>query len=69
MGGGRRYMRPNTTADPEYPDKNNSRQDGNDLIQMWKDKMTSLGKTHEYVWNKAQFDEIDVDTTDHILGM
>lgn len=69
MGGGRRYMRPNTTADPEYPNKNNSRQDGNDLIDMWKDKMNSHGKTHQYVWNKAQFDEIDVDATDHILGL
>ena len=61
-------MKPNTTADPEYPLKNNSRKDGLDLIESWKAKMKSLGKTHKYVWNKEQFDDVDPKVTDHLLG-
>lgn len=68
FAGGRKYFRPSTTFDEEYPDKRNKREDGNDLIEQWKEKMTSLGKTHQYVWNKEQFDSLDVEHTDTVLG-
>lgn len=69
FGGGRQYFRPSNTFDEEYPNKNNKRKDGNDFIEQWKEKMTSLGKTHEYVWNKEQFDMLDVGNTDTVLGL
>jgi alkaline phosphatase len=35
LGGGRGKFMPNTTADPEYPDLNGTRQDGLDLRQVY----------------------------------
>lgn len=68
FGGGRRYFRPSTTFDEEYTNKRNKRKDGNDFIEQWKEKMMSLDKTHQYVWNKDQFDALDVENTDTVLG-
>ena len=52
-------------TDPEYPDKRGDRLDGRDLIQEWVDKQPNS----QYVWNKAGFDEIDVNKVDHVIGM
>ena len=34
MGGGRQYFYGSDEADPEYPDKNGTRQDGHNLVQV-----------------------------------
>ncbi len=34
FGGGRKYFTPNTTADPEYPNKMGCRTDGKNLIDV-----------------------------------
>ena len=63
-GGRRKFMHKNQT-DPEYPDKKGERLDGRNLIQEWLDKHSNS----EYVWNKTQFDKIDVEKVDHVIGM
>ncbi|NXP03661.1 PPBI phosphatase, partial [Thinocorus orbignyianus] len=53
MGGGRKYMTPVGTADPEYPTyatENGIREDGNNLIDMWLAARTDA----RYVWNKTE---------------
>ena len=64
FGGGRREFIPESQSDPEYPDKKGEREDGRNLLMEWKEKYPNA----EYVWNKKQFDEIDVDKVDHVIG-
>ncbi|XP_078373772.1 alkaline phosphatase-like [Oculina patagonica] len=63
-GGRRKFMHKNQT-DPEYPDEKGERLDGRDLIQEWVDKHPNS----QYVWNKAGFDQIDVNKSDHVMGL
>ncbi|NXN46256.1 PPBI phosphatase, partial [Rhinoptilus africanus] len=52
LGGGRKYMTPEGTPDPEYPtykSENGIRQDGTNLIDTWLKARTGA----RYVWNKA----------------
>lgn len=64
FAGGRRELMGKNQTDPEYPDKKGERLDGRDLIQEWVNKHPNS----EYVWNKTQFDNIDVEKVDHVLG-
>ncbi|XP_064186092.1 intestinal-type alkaline phosphatase-like [Anguilla rostrata] len=65
LGGGRTYMLPNDTADPEYPSSRGDRWDKTNLITEWlKNK-----KKAKYVWNKAQLDDVDEDDTDYLMGL
>lgn len=67
MGGGRRNFLPSETADPEYPDKQKgSRTDGRDLTQEW---LKRFGNGADYIWNKVQFNELDVKRTTHLLAL
>lgn len=64
LGGGRTRFIPKDILDPEYGVKG-KRNDKRDLTIDWV-------KTHsnaKYVWNKADFDAIDPNTTDHLLGL
>ncbi|KAI4885116.1 hypothetical protein NFI96_020605, partial [Prochilodus magdalenae] len=70
IGGGRKYMTPKGTPDPEYPsDLTNlgKRLDGRNLIDEWismkKDKVA------HYVWNKTAFDAVDPQTTDYLMAL
>ncbi|XP_063409466.1 alkaline phosphatase-like [Mytilus trossulus] len=69
MGGGRRHFLPNTTKDPEYNNKYGRRVDGQDLIAEWQKKQGAKGRNHRYVWNKGEFDSVDPQTTDYLLGL
>ncbi|XP_017332834.2 intestinal-type alkaline phosphatase [Ictalurus punctatus] len=65
LGGGRQYMLPIETADPEYPSTNGRRNDKTNLINEWlKNK-----KNAHYVWNKAQFNAVDDRNTDYLMGL
>ncbi|XP_012942912.1 alkaline phosphatase, tissue-nonspecific isozyme [Aplysia californica] len=70
LGGGRRYFLDNTTADPETGEIDPyQRRDGLNLIQEWEKDKENRGATHSYVWNKTQFDQLDLDNTDYLLGL
>ncbi|KAL2089775.1 hypothetical protein ACEWY4_014463 [Coilia grayii] len=66
LGGGRQYMLPQETQDPEYPSKvNGSRLDKTNLIDEWlKNKQNA-----HYVWNKEEFDKVDEEKTDYLMGL
>lgn len=65
MGGGRRNFLPNSTTDPEYPNKKGERLDGRDLTKEWTEKYENAAS----VWNLDQFNDINVKTTKHLLGL
>ncbi|KAM6122152.1 intestinal-type alkaline phosphatase-like [Pterocles gutturalis] len=53
MGGGRRYMTPVGTPDPEYPNsptENGMREDGKNLIDMW----LAARPDARYAWNRTE---------------
>ena len=66
MGGGRSYFLPEAAADPEDTGETGRRKDGMDLTQAWLDRYSNSGA---FVWNKEQFDAIDVAQTTHLLGL
>nr|XP_033815133.1 intestinal-type alkaline phosphatase-like [Geotrypetes seraphini] len=70
LGGGRKYMTPSGTPDPEYPDntkQNGLRIDGRNLIEEW--KKTKPGA--QYVWNKDQLNNLNLTNPriTHIMGL
>uniref|UniRef100_A0A8C9S6P8 Alkaline phosphatase n=1 Tax=Scleropages formosus TaxID=113540 RepID=A0A8C9S6P8_SCLFO len=61
IGGGRKYMTPKGTRDPEYPldpSARGRRSDGRNLISEW--QHTKGGKVARYVWNRTDFDAFSV---------
>lgn len=66
LGGGREYFRPNTLPDPEDAGKFGRRKDNRDLTAEWTNK---FGAKSAYIWNQAQFDAIDPNSTTHLLGL
>lgn len=64
LGGGRSKFLPNTETDPESTSKKGDRKDGRNLTTEWTSKFGGA-----YIWNKAQFDAINPDTTSHLLGL
>lgn len=65
LGGGRINFLPNTMTDPEGADVSEARQDNRDLTQEWLNKYPNSA----YIWNQQQFDSIDPQSTDHLLGL
>ncbi|XP_072494434.1 intestinal-type alkaline phosphatase 1-like [Notamacropus eugenii] len=66
LGGGRKYMFPEGTPDPEYPNQNAIRKDGQNLVQKWLDRAPG-GK---YVWNREQLLSAAEDpTVTRIMGL
>ncbi|XP_071995660.1 alkaline phosphatase-like [Engystomops pustulosus] len=68
LGGGRAYMSPKGTPDPEYPTSTSSqavRKDGLNLIDLWLNKRPGS----KYVWNKKDFDAVNENTTDYLMGL
>uniref|UniRef100_A0A3P8ZJT5 alkaline phosphatase n=1 Tax=Esox lucius TaxID=8010 RepID=A0A3P8ZJT5_ESOLU len=65
LGGGRKYMFPKTVKDPEYASSAGVRGDNVDLTAVW----LSNKKNAKYVWNKAEFDTVDPEKTDYLMGL
>ena len=65
LGGGRTKFLPNQMSDPEYADRKGERLDGRDLTKEWTTKYKNSG----FVWNKQQFEAINVKNTTHLLGL
>ena len=51
LGGGRSHFLPKTEVDPEYPDKQGNRADGQNLAERWLEG----AEQRTYVWNDEQF--------------
>ncbi|GIY38799.1 alkaline phosphatase, tissue-nonspecific isozyme [Caerostris darwini] len=69
LGGGREALMPNTTFDPEYPEKRGKRGDHRHLIETWKRHKEELKSRYKYVWNKKDFDKVDPRKTEYLLGL
>ncbi|NKB37118.1 MAG: alkaline phosphatase [Gammaproteobacteria bacterium] len=65
MGGGRRYFLPDDVADPEYPKKKGYRKDGRDLTREWERQY----RRDKFVWNKEQFDNIDLEKVSRLFAL
>lgn len=65
MGGGRRSFWPRNVADPENEGATGERDDGRNLTEEWVEKYENAS----FIWNKSQFNAIDADATDHLLGL
>jgi len=65
LGGGRIKFLPFDVADPEGENTADARLDGRNLPQEWLQKYPRSA----YVWNLQQFDAIDPQSTDHLLGL
>ena len=65
LGGGRIKFLPHDMPDPEGEDTEEGRQDGRDLTKEWLQKYPKSA----YIWNQQQFDSIDPQSTDHLLGL
>ncbi|XP_039250569.2 alkaline phosphatase-like [Styela clava] len=68
LGGGRRYFRPNTVEDEDYPGNHYERADGQDFIKQWQMNVEASQENAMYVHNKQQFDKVP-DYIDHLWGM
>ncbi|MBP6014377.1 MAG: alkaline phosphatase [Alphaproteobacteria bacterium] len=66
MGGGRNLFRPNTVADPEYPEQKGTRKDGRDLIEAW---LRRYRGNATYIWNREGFDALDPTRTKRVLAL
>ncbi|XP_064577600.1 intestinal-type alkaline phosphatase [Zonotrichia leucophrys gambelii] len=66
LGGGRKYMTPAGTPDPEYPadsSQDGIRKDGNNLIDMWLQARPGA----RYVWNRTEMLAAAADPNVHYL--
>ncbi|CAO2625290.1 Intestinal-type alkaline phosphatase 1 [Lemmus lemmus] len=69
LGGGRKFMFPKGTPDPEYPDdraKSGSRLDGQNLVQKWLTEHQGA----RYVWNRTELIQASQDpAVAHLMGL
>nr|XP_054333488.1 intestinal-type alkaline phosphatase isoform X2 [Pongo pygmaeus] len=69
LGGGRKYMFPMGTPDPEYPSdasQNGIRLDGKNLVQEWLAKHQGA----RYVWNHTELMQASLDqSVTHLMGL
>uniref|UniRef100_A0A8C5Q7F1 Alkaline phosphatase n=1 Tax=Leptobrachium leishanense TaxID=445787 RepID=A0A8C5Q7F1_9ANUR len=61
LGGGRVYMNPRGTPDPEYPTSTSN--------QHYSVVISLFLQNAKYVWNKSDFDAVDESTTDYLMGL
>ncbi|XP_053454148.1 intestinal-type alkaline phosphatase [Nycticebus coucang] len=69
LGGGRKYMFPKGTPDPEYPEdasQDGVRLDGKNLVQEWLLKQQGA----RYVWNSSELIQASLDpSVTHLMGL
>ncbi|XP_061189805.1 alkaline phosphatase, tissue-nonspecific isozyme-like isoform X2 [Saccostrea echinata] len=70
LGGGRRAFLPVTVPDPETNAIGvNKRLDGRNLIETWETIQQGKSKNYRYVWRKQDFDAVDENNIDYLLGL
>ena len=65
LGGGRQHFLAAGADDPEYQEFFGARLDNRNLIAEWQKKIPN----RQYVWNKTQFDALDLTKTKQLLGL
>ncbi|RNA26010.1 alkaline tissue-nonspecific isozyme isoform X1 [Brachionus plicatilis] len=68
LGGGRSKFIPTSKRDP-VAKLNGTRVDGRNLIWQWLTQMSSLNKSHKFIWNATDFRQTDFGAHEHILGL
>lgn len=69
LGGGRRAFLPVSEPDPETNAPGvNKRMDGRNLADDWESIQQGKNNNHRYVWKKQDFDDVDPDEVDFLLG-
>lgn len=69
MGGGRRAFYPTNYSDPETGRTDvNKRNDTYNLVEDWLNIQREKNRKHKFVWKKDDFDNIDVNNVDYVLG-
>ncbi|XP_019621363.1 PREDICTED: alkaline phosphatase-like [Branchiostoma belcheri] len=66
LAGGRQNFLPQNIPDMEYPNRYGTRQDGRNLLEEW---VTRKPGTAQFVWNMDEFNAIDSNKTDYLLGL
>jgi len=64
LGGGRQMFLPNSSQ-PEFNNEIGRREDGLNLINEWRTRHTNS----QFVKNKAEFDAVNIATTDYLMGL
>jgi len=65
LGGGRQHFLAAGADDPEYTEYFGARLDNRNLVAEWQKKSPD----NQYIWNKTQFDALDLKKTKHLLGL
>ncbi|XP_065936203.1 alkaline phosphatase, tissue-nonspecific isozyme isoform X2 [Magallana gigas] len=69
LGGGRRAFLPVSEPDPETNAPGvNKRMDGRNLVDDWESIQQGKNNNYRYVWKKQDFDDVDPDEVDFLLG-
>ena len=63
--GGRQHFRPKGAPDPEHAEQSGARLDGRDLTLEWQSRREGA----VYIWNREQFEAVDLENTEHLLGL
>lgn len=70
LGGGRRAFYPTNYSDPETGRTDvNKRNDTYNLVEDWLNIQREKNRKHKFVWKKDDFDNIDVNNVDYVLGL
>ncbi|CAH1786409.1 unnamed protein product [Owenia fusiformis] len=69
FGGGRQKFQGRGTEDVEIPGSFGQRNDERNLIQEWQDDMVDMGRSHAFVWNEDQFNNLDPANVDYVWGL
>jgi alkaline phosphatase len=68
VGGGRRKFMKTTDRDYKLINKFGDRIDNRNLIDEWSAKMASANKTYKFIWNITDFQQLEPNKYEHILG-
>ncbi|EOA99214.1 Intestinal alkaline phosphatase 1, partial [Anas platyrhynchos] len=69
LGGGRVYMAPRGTPDPEYPEDPAQNGTRRDVGSCHRHRLSSRCQGARYVWDKKGLDAVDEDSVSHLMGL
>ncbi|XP_076087473.1 alkaline phosphatase-like isoform X1 [Mytilus galloprovincialis] len=69
LGGGRRFFLSINETDPELGGASSYQRRDTSLVQEWIQDKQNRNKTHAYAWRKEEFDAINPDNTEFVLGL